>query len=358
MARAPNLTVTVACLAALIVCAPSARADDLDRSIRERDRQTLLGWTAGWNILVWPAGSTLTGCFLPGERAHRQGIVDAAGEWSRAGNIRFDFGKAPGYRDCDSAKPSDMRVGFRMSLASHSRTGTLALDAAPTQPNLFIGIGGVSSRPLSEIRETALHEIGHFLGLPHEHQHPASPCPDEFKIQAVCERQDVFATYTDRERTEMLDMMEAQVRLRRDPDKSLIAAYDVASIMHYRFPASLLHGGTASACHTFAARTLSDGDRAKMRRLYPDEVRAQHEVLRGEALRLADAISTSELDDAAAVRVSRLAEGYLTRAHADADIRVRVETVRMAAARVPHADAVTVTGKLSAEAAQCQPRAP
>ena len=358
MAKARSLATTIATVSALLFAVSAACADDPDRQARDHDRQTLLNWTAGWNILVWPAGSTLTGCFFLGERAHRQSIADAAHDWSTSANIRFDFGHAPGYRDCDGERPSVVRIGFRMSLASQSHTGTLALDAATNRPNVFIGIGGVATRPIQEIREAALHEIGHFLGLPHEHQHPASPCPAEFKIQAVCERQDVFATYSDRERTEMLEMMQGQVRLRRNPANSPHPAYDAASIMHYRFPAGLLSAGTASACHTFAARTLSDGDRAKSQERYPADPAAQRDFLRAQALTIAEAIGASGRDAASAHRIARLAETYVARAYPDLDFVVRLDPAHLAAAAARQNETASAAPAIGAEAAQCQPRAP
>ncbi len=346
--RLPRI-VRLGCCVALVAASP-----DIARSqAPSHDRQLLLHFTAGYDILVWPTGSTLSGCFFLGERVHRRMVVEAAAEWSATGNIRFDFGQAPGYRDCDSAKPSDIRVGFQSDLASRSHLGTRTTDAAPNRPTMFIGIGGATGRRSEDIREAALHELGHALALPHEHQHPASPCAADLKIAAVCERQDIFATYSDRERQETLMMMQEQVRLRRDINLSRLPRHDVVSIMHYRFPAALLGAGADSACHTLAARVVSDADKAKIAERYPAEPDAQRMFVQARGAILAEDLHQSGFTTDQAERLARLAEAYVARSFPGLAFSVPFDPTQITVPVAAQARAET-----DAAAALCQPRRP
>ncbi len=350
--------VLAGCTAALSLTGPAVGQDQnaakpSQSTTREQDRHTLLQFTAGYDIMIWPTGSILNACFFLGQRAHRRLVVEAAAEWSAAGNIRFDFGQAPGYRDCDPAKPSAIRIGFQPDLASSSRIGTRARDAARSRPTMFIGVGGIVTRTDDDIRYAALHELGHALGLPHEHQHPASPCPAEFKIAAVCERQDVFAAYTELERQETLAMMRSQVRLRRDADPAALPPYDVGSIMHYRFPPALLKGATSSACHTFAARSMSDADTAKIARRYPLDADQQHRFIRARAEILAQDLYHSSPSFEHAERVARLAEAYVAETFPELEVMVPLDRTRFGA---EIADVAATPADVPA--ALCQPRRP
>ena len=113
--------VALAVLAAYALALPSRAAEPKpDDDVTARDAAIVMRWTAAWNILVWPAGSAISGCFLERDGEWRATLVKAASAWSEIANIRFDFGLAPGYRTCSLFEPSDIRVTFRPGLASSS----------------------------------------------------------------------------------------------------------------------------------------------------------------------------------------------------------------------------------------------
>lgn len=65
---------------------------------------------------TWNPGTNLKVCFYEegGERA-KSAIVKHAEEWADHGNIKFDFGKAPRFRNCSSDERSNIRITFRSS---------------------------------------------------------------------------------------------------------------------------------------------------------------------------------------------------------------------------------------------------
>ncbi|MFM2422735.1 MAG: hypothetical protein RL291_1265 [Pseudomonadota bacterium] len=284
---------------------------------------------ASWRLLVWPAGSTVSGCFMdqsdPANQSLRAAIVQAGDAWSAIANLKFDFGSAPDYRSCDVTQPSDIRVSFVSSFVSRSAIGTRALDLRPGVPTMTIHTStfGVAVTKAPQARlDLFIHEFGHALGLPHEHQHPASPCAEELAFPALCPGEYERGKPNDPHSMRInarVNLFAAQRAPILDPDPARLVPYDVRSVMHYRFPSTALKGGTNSACFTSESRTLSDGDRAKMEILYPADPEAQRRMLRGELKALARALAHHGVSEETAHQIRRLVATRLARRFPDVD---------------------------------------
>jgi hypothetical protein len=298
----------------------------------QQDRRMLRGWSVFWSFLVWPAGSTVSVCFFDRDAELRGVFAEAASDWTRIANIRFDFGQPPGYRTCDAVEPSDIRVKFRagsgLSIAAGSSSvGTLGLDLAPSKPTLHIGLAplpGKPRRPFADMRPIILHEMGHALGLPHEHQHPQSPCVAEYRWKDLCTARQarVAQDATLMEAHKYASQLRAQMLPRSDPIDAGLPPYDADSIMHYRFPARLLTNGQKSACLSRAPRTLSAGDAARMAILYPKDAAEQARFLRAQAEIFRQTLARSGLSRRTAARLADYAENQLGRRHAELGIKI------------------------------------
>ncbi len=302
----------------------AAESDDVD--ITRRDAAIALRWTAAWNTLVWPAGTTVSGCFLERDVEWRGLFVRASAAWMEIINLKLDFGSGPGYRTCSMFDPSDIRVTFRPGLASFSRAGTLALDIAPGTPTLVITTGALGEQAATSKESrygVMLHELGHALGLPHEHQHALSPCPSEYRFELLCERSGEGGPKAARYLS-LATVFNAQRTIRLDLEPEREPPHDVNSIMHYRYPPDILRGGRTSRCHAKTQLSFSPADRQRFAVLYPKDASAQRAFLREQATVLQRTIAASGLSRATAERIARMLEQRVERRHGDIGFKINL----------------------------------
>src|SRR6266540_903427 len=108
----------------------------------------------------WVNGTVLHYYFLDGPNAQQQAVRDAFAEWKQLG-IGLDFVEV---RDRSEA---EVRVAYADD-GSWSYVGRDVLGISSTQPTMNFGWDLTDDYG----HTTALHEIGHTIGFPHEHQNP------------------------------------------------------------------------------------------------------------------------------------------------------------------------------------------
>lgn len=105
-----------------------------------------------------------------GSKAEQDIVRGAFGEWQKLCGLRLE--------EVNTASESEIRISFQRDGRAWSYLGRDVLDH-PGEPTMNFGWSIVGDA------DTAVHEIGHTLGLPHEHQNPnAGIVWDEEKVYA------------------------------------------------------------------------------------------------------------------------------------------------------------------------------
>jgi hypothetical protein len=250
-------------------------------------------WELSTALWLWPAGWKIEGCFKGGTPAQRRIVVDASREWMQHANIVFDLGSAPGWRSCSQVGP---HPPLRIEIAageSNAKVGTTVFDVLELEPTVRVSpVNKVTGQPISDpaFRAIALHELGHVLGLRHEHQHPDSQCLDNFAWTVLCRRVDQLARGSP---TSVAVYAAMNFVPRIAQTGTAKTPYDPQSIMHYRFTPPFVRA-VRGACAGMPPRGLSDGDKARIARLYPKDPEVQRRLILAHAVELETALSNTD----------------------------------------------------------------
>ncbi len=205
----------------------------------------------------WAIGTELSYHFLAGARwdwpdVQKEIVRRAFKAWK-------DIGIGLSFREVDTPLTAKLRVGFLQGDGSWSWIGTqLNHSAEPDGRNMNYGWDLTDDWGWA----TALHEIGHAIGMPHEHQNP--------KSGIVWNEEAVYAYYKEKpnewERDETYDNIIHKLKASEVEGSN----WDPNSIMHYPFDPGLI-----SLPQLYQDRgtprniALSPNDVAWVRKFYP-----------------------------------------------------------------------------------------
>ncbi|WP_253907984.1 M12 family metallopeptidase [Arthrobacter sp. H20] len=198
----------------------------------------------------WVNGTVLHFHFMGGPAAQQQAVRTAFAQWKALG-IGLNF------VEVTDRNESEVRIAFDQSDGSWSYVGKDVLSIASTEPTMNFGWDLTNDYG----RTTALHEIGHTLGLPHEHQNPFAGI--------VWDEPKVYQYFTGTPNDWTREQTFHNVLRKINPDEVEGSNWDPDSVMEYWFPAGLIKEPAQFQAGLRPPGGLSAVDQDWARRIYP-----------------------------------------------------------------------------------------
>lgn len=251
---------------------------------------------------TWRPGTTLKVAFNGGNPKLHKLIAETAQEWSRYGNIKFDFGFDPKlcvfrlWSPDDKNYSADIRIAFEPD-GHWSALGTMSTNKSIYPPNEKSMNLNLAVENAKRWKGVILHEFGHALGFGHEHQHPLGQCDREFRWDDdtkyditwrwVGPNPEDIVYLPDRRGnrpglyTYMIGFPNkwtaegVDAQMRSIPKSEAykqgfeLGPVDRKSIMHYAFESAFFKKGEQSPCHVVEANKISELDKKGMAASYP-----------------------------------------------------------------------------------------
>lgn len=161
------------------------------------------------------------------------------------------------FRETPTANGATLLIGRLQDGRSWSWVGTDVLSNRDKGRNMNFGWDLTTDWG----RATALHEIGHAIGMPHEHQNP--------KAGIVWNEDAVLAYYKGPPNRWKEPAIRHNILRKLDPDEVEGSTWDMRSIMHYPFKAGLISQPPECAGGTPANYVMSASDIEWIARFYP-----------------------------------------------------------------------------------------
>ncbi len=187
-----------------------------------------------------------------GAESQKQAVRESFGAWKELG-IGLEF------REISDPADAEIRIAFEPG-GSWSYVGRDAIDLVSDPTDRTMNFGWDLTTPYG--RDTALHEIGHALGFPHEHQNP--------NAGIVWDEEAVYSHFRGPPNYWPRDKSFYNIIRKISPAAVQGSEWDKDSIMHYQFVAGLIVTPEQYQNQSLIpAAGLSNIDIEEVRKFYP-----------------------------------------------------------------------------------------
>jgi hypothetical protein len=204
----------------------------------------------------WVNGTTLHYYFFEDDR---WGAGTDQKDLVREGfDVWKDVGIGLNFVEVSSADDAEVRIGFQQGDGYWSYVGTDVLGIGQAERTMNFGQDLTQDRRGVDV---PVHEIGHTLGFPHEHQNPFAGI--------TWDEDAVYAYFGGPPNNWDRDTIDHNI-LRKIPQGQVEGSeWDPDSIMHYAFEAGLIAAPAQYVPGLFPAAGLSETDKQQARFFYP-----------------------------------------------------------------------------------------
>lgn len=229
---------------------PSGIPDNRARLIRINEKKWVNGTRLHYTFFDRPTDGPNGGWV--GAASQKEVVRRAFRAWR-------DLGIGLEFEEVADRESAEVRIGFLHGDGSWSYVGRDVIDLVPDPNERTMNFGWDLTTDYGW--DTALHEIGHTLGFPHEHQNPKAGI--EWNEQAVYDYFRGSPNFWDD------DTIRWNI-LRKIPLTSVSGSdWDPNSIMHYWFPAGLINRPAEYAGGLEPTPGLTEVDTEEVRGFYP-----------------------------------------------------------------------------------------
>lgn len=190
-----------------------------------------------------------------GAEAQRAVVRKAFAAWKALG-IGLEF------KEVARREEAEVRIGFMAGDGSWSYIGTENLGFGPNERTMNFGWDLTQG----DGYDTALHEIGHTLGLPHEHQNPYAGI--------VWDEEAVYTSLAQPPNKWSRDKTFHNIIRKIAPDTVQGSNWDPDSVMHYPFEAGMILQPAKYAAGLSPAGGLSPRDVTWIKTFYPEQTKS------------------------------------------------------------------------------------